>query len=89
MSGPTAPQFQQTPTAQIQPANYQGAVQSNYQNQMQNYENTWNNIGKLGTAGASLAMAPMTGGLSLASNIGGMFQSNPYNSMPKIGGGWG
>ncbi len=79
MAAPTAPQFQNTPTAQIQPANYQGAVQQNYQNQMQNYENTWNNIGKLGTAGVGLAMAPMTGGGSLA----GMFGKG------ITGGGWG
>jgi hypothetical protein len=79
MSGPTGPTFQQTPTAQIQPANYSGAVQSNYDNQMKNYENTWNNIGKLGTAGVGLAMAPMTGGTSLA----GMFGKG------ITGGGWG
>ncbi len=91
--------FQSTPTAQIQPANYQGAVQSNYQNELQNYENTWNNVGKLGVATAGLAAAPFTGGTSLAAAGGlsgmfngatnGMFQSNPYGSIPKIGGGWG
>jgi len=77
-SAPTGPTQLQTPTAQIQPANYQGAVQSNYQNQLQNYENTWNNIGKLGVAGAGLALAPMTGGTSLA----GMFAKG-------VSGGWG
>jgi hypothetical protein len=94
---PGNPQFANTPTSQIQPANYQGAVQSNYQNQLQNYENTWNNIGKLGTAAVGLAAAPLTGGTSLAASIpgmfnsatNGMFQSNPYGSMPRIGGGWG
>jgi len=77
-SAPTGPTQLQTPTAQIQPANYQGAVQSNYQNQLQNYENTWNNLGKLGTAGVGLAMAPFTGGTSLA----GMFAKG-------VSGGWG
>jgi hypothetical protein len=71
-------QFQQTPTASIQPANYQGAVQANYENQMKNYENTWNNIGKLGGSVLNLAMAPTTGGTSMA----GMFGKGP-------GGGWG
>jgi len=70
--------FQSTPTASIQPANYQGAVQSNYEQQMKNYENTWNSIGQLATAGVGLAMAPMTGGTSLA----GMFAKGPS-------GGWG
>lgn len=78
MSGPTGPTFANTPTASVQPPNYQGAVQSNYQNQMQNYENTWNNVGKLGAAGVGLAMAPMTGGGSLA----GMFAKG-------LTGGWG
>lgn len=74
-SAPTAITPQATPTASIQPANYQGAVQSNYTNQLQNYENTWNNVGKLGTAAAGLAFAPVTGGLSLgaAGALGGMF----------------
>ena len=94
---PGNPQFAATPTASIQPANYQGAVQANYDAQMKNYENTWNNIGKLGTAAVGLAAAPLTGGTSLAASIpgmfnsatNGMFQSNPYGSMPRIGGGWG
>jgi len=98
---PGNPTFGASPTAQIQPANYQGAVQSNYQNQMQNYENTWNNIGKLGTAGVGLAMAPMSGGTSLLGSIGGMFGGSPgganpiagsYNyggvQVPQVGGGW-
>jgi len=77
-SAPQGPTQLQTPTAQIQPANYQGAVQSNYDQQMKNYENTWNNVGKLGTAGVGLAMAPMSGGTSLA----GMFAKG-------LTGGWG
>src|SRR6185312_16873169 len=50
MAAPTGPSFQTAPSATMQPANYQGAVQANYDAQMKNYENTWNNIGKLGTA---------------------------------------
>lgn len=69
--------FQNGPTAQIQPPNYSGQVQQNYQNEMQNYQNTWNGIGKLAGAGVSLAMAPMTGGASLAGGIGSMFGSSP------------
>lgn len=92
MSAPTGPTQMGTPNAQIQPANYQGAVQSNYEQQMQNYNNTWNGVGKLLGSGVSLAMAPFTGGTSL----GGMFGSgisgwDSYggNTFPKIGGGWG
>ena len=76
-------QFQQTPNAQIQPANYAGAVQNNYQAQLGNYENTWSNIGKLGTAAVGLAAAPFTGGTSLLGTLGGMFSSSPTS------GGWG
>jgi hypothetical protein len=75
---PGNPTFQQTPTAQIQPANYQGAVQDAYKGQVDNYNNMWSGIGKLGTSAASLALAPLTGGASLA----GMFASG-------LGGGWG
>jgi hypothetical protein len=77
-AAPMAPNFQATPTVNIQPANYQGAVQANYDAQLKNYENTWNNLGKLGTAGVGLAMAPMTGGTSIA----GMFAKG-------LTGGWG
>jgi hypothetical protein len=93
--------FQASPTATVQPPNYSGAVQQNYQNDLQNYENTWNNIGKLGTAAVGLAAAPFTGGTSLlgAGALGGMFGGggsgitgwNSYggNTFPQIGGGWG
>jgi hypothetical protein len=77
MSAPTSPTFQNAPSVQIQPPNYAGQVQQNYQNELQNYQNTWNNIGKLAGAGVSLAMAPMTGGTSLAGGIGSMFGSSP------------
>ena len=81
MAAPTGPTFQSAPTAQMQPANYQGAVQANYDAQMKNYENTWNNIGKLGTAGIGLAAAPFTGGTSLLGTAG-MFGKG-------LTGGWG
>jgi hypothetical protein len=90
---PGNPQFGNTPTASIQPANYQGAVQSNYEQEMKNYENNVNGVGKLLTSGIGLAAAPFTGGMSMASFLPGMFGgsggANPYGSMPKIGGGWG
>src|SRR3954470_7265519 len=66
---PGNPTFQQTPTAQIQPANYQGAVQDAYKGQVDNYNNMWKGIGQLGTAAVGAASAPFTGGASL----GGMF----------------
>jgi hypothetical protein len=39
-AAPTGPNFQQGPTAQVQPPNYMGAAQNNYNQQNQNYENT-------------------------------------------------
>jgi hypothetical protein len=96
---PGNPTFQQTPTAQIQPANYQGAAQNAYQGQVDNYNTSWNNIGKLGTAAAGLVAAPFTGGASLlgAGALSGMFGGSGitgYDSyggttFPKVGGGWG
>jgi hypothetical protein len=80
MSTPQGPTMLNTPTAQIQPANYMGAAEQNYQQQSQNYQNLWNNIGKLGVGAASLAMAPMTGGLSLAGGLGSMFGGSPTGS---------
>lgn len=88
---PTGPTFANTPTAQIQPANYQGAVASNYAGQVANNNAMWNGIGQLGGAAVNLATGGGVGNLSgmFNSATNGMFQSNPYNSMPKIGGGWG
>lgn len=96
--------FQTAPQAQVQPANYQGAVQSQYDAQMKAYETDQNNIAKLGTAAIGLAAAPFTGGTSLlgtAGALGGMFGGTPdYGqtsnqmvgnySMPTFGrsGGW-
>ena len=62
---PGNPTFAQTPTSSVQPANYAGLVSENYKNELANYENNANNMGKLLTAGAGLAMAPFTGGTSL------------------------
>lgn len=77
-SAPVAlnPNLQQGPQATIQPPNYSGAVQNNYTQQMQGYEQDNANMGKLLVAGAGLAAAPFTGGLSLgttAGGLGGMF----------------
>lgn len=96
MAAPTGINPLATPTSQIQPANYAGLVQSNYEQQMKNYENEQNNWSKLLTSGAALALAPMTGGTSLA----GMFAKGAGDviggwAAPKGGytgwtsGGWG
>lgn len=79
-----------TPSSSVQPANYAGLVQSNYENQLKNYENTWNNIGKLGTSAASLAFAPMTGGTSLAGMFGGWAGNQVGKALGPSGGytGW-
>jgi len=58
---PQGPNFQQTPTAQIQPPNYQQAAQNQFQGQQQNYQNMMQGIGQL----AGIAAAPFTGGLSM------------------------
>jgi hypothetical protein len=54
--------FQSAPSATIQPANYQGAVQSNYEQQSQNYNNMWNSIGQITGAGVNLAAKAYGGG---------------------------
>lgn len=82
MGAPQGPSQMTTPSSTIQPANYQGAVQSNYDAQMKNYEANNANISKLVTGGLSLAAAPFSGGTSLL----GMFG----NGLSKgISGGWG
>jgi len=81
---PTNPNFQNTPQAQIPPANYAGAAQNAYQGQLQNYQNTWNNIAKLGTAGVGLA----TGGL--AGGLGSIFGGSPsYGGGSSLTNAWG
>ncbi len=77
--------FQQTPTAQIQPANYAGIAQQNYTSQLNDYENNWNNLSKLGVAGIGLAAAPFTGGTSLLGSLGGMFGSAPEAGLGNFG----
>ena len=50
--------FGNTPNAQIQPANYQGAVEQNYQQQSQNYNSFWSGLGSLaGSVGSVAAKA--------------------------------
>lgn len=99
ISAPTGPTQQQTPTVQVQPPNYTGAVQSNYEQQAQNYNNMWGGIGKLAGAvgGAAMNFAlPGSGGLAGMFGGGGGGGSgitgwNSYggNTFPQIGGGWG
>lgn len=95
---PGNPTFASTPTAQIQPANYQGAVQANYDAQMKAYEADQANMSKLITGGIGLAAAPFTGGTSLIGTVGSLFGggggitgvgSYGGTPFPKIGGGWG
>ncbi len=84
---PGNPTFAQSPTAQIQPANYAGIAEQNYQSQNQNYQNNVNNIAKLGTSAASLAFAPLTSGTSLMGMFGnGLWNSSGFgNSSPSYG----
>lgn len=62
MAAPTGPTQMATPTVQMQPANYQGAVQSNYEQQSQNYNNMWNSIGQIAGSGVNLAAKAYGGG---------------------------
>lgn len=68
VSQPTSPNFTSTPTVQVQPANYAGAVQNNYNAQMQQYQNQqagmWGLAGNIIGAGAKLGSAYMGGGVS-------------------------
>lgn len=97
IGAPQAPTQYSTPTAGIQPANYQGAVQSNYDAQMKSYEADQANMSKLITGGIGLAAAPFTGGTSLLGSAtslfggGGVSGWDTYGgtAFPKIGGGWG
>ena len=50
LTGSVNPGFRQTPQEQIQPPNYAGAVEQNYQQKMQNYQNMINGMFKLGSA---------------------------------------
>jgi hypothetical protein len=70
LSQPTSPNFQATPTAQVQPANYAGAVQNNYNAQLQQYQNQ--QAGMWGLAGAGL-------------NAAGRFAGSPAGSAALAG----
>ena len=49
-SSPQGPTFSATPTATVQPPNYQSAAQNNFQNQQTQYQNTMQGLGQgLGT----------------------------------------
>jgi hypothetical protein len=85
-SQPTGPNFQQTPTAQIQPPNYQGAAQANYQAQLNNYQQQNANLAKLGAAGIGLIGAPFTGGTSLAGGLGSIFGGGGTAGVMNYGG---
>lgn len=83
MAAPNGGTFAPTPTAQIQPANFAGLTEQNYQNQMQNYQNNINAATKVGTAIAGVAAAPFTGGLSLGATAGGL--GSLFGSSPTAG----
>ena len=62
-------------SASVQSPNYQGAVQDQYNAQMQQYNSQMNGLGSLAGAGLGLLTAPMTGGTSLL----GMGASSLFN----------
>ncbi len=72
------------PQGKIQPPNYQQAAQNAYTQQQGQYQNMMSGIGQL----AGVALAPFTGGLSLAP---GMFAGSMMGggSPSGYGGGWG
>lgn len=79
-SAPQSPAFQQTPTAQIQPANYTGAVQNQFNAQQQQYNNMIGGIGQIGG---------IVGGSLLGSGLTGMFGGSPVgNGISGSAGGW-
>lgn len=83
---PGSPTFGATPTAQIQPPNYQQAVQNQYNAEQQQYQNMISGVGQI----AGIAAAPFTGGLSLG--MAGMFGGGNGlggNLSQGLGGGWG
>lgn len=78
------------PNSSIQPPNYAGLVQSNYEQQMKNYENMWKGIGQLGGSVLNFAMGPTGMFNGFGGNSGAV---GAYNyggtAVPMIGGGWG
>ena len=77
-SAPQGPTFQATPTAQVQPPNYQQAAQNQFAGDQQNFQNTISGVGQI----AGLVAAPFTGGLSMVPGMFGSAQS------ALSGGGW-
>jgi hypothetical protein len=63
VSQPTSPNFAATPTVQVQPANYAGAVQNNYNAQMQQYQNQ--QAGMWGLAGNVIGAAGKIGAMAI------------------------
>ena len=52
---PGTPKFGQTPTAQVQPPNYQQAAQNNFQNNQTQFQNTMQGAGQLAGGFANMA----------------------------------
>ena len=69
ISGVSQP-FVNTPTASVQPPNYQGQAQNYYQNQQNQFQNT---MGGLGTLASGLGTGLFGGAGGLGGAIGGLF----------------
>ena len=78
---PGQPTFGATPTAQIQPPNYQAAAQNNFNNQQAQFQNTMSGVGQiLGSFGGQLTKGMFGGGWGGGSMFGG-------NAADPFGGG--
>ncbi len=85
---PTGPSFQQTPQETINPANYAGIAQQNFQNQQKQFENTMSGLGQI--AGGIGNFAGGWGGGSTGGGGGGipgMFGYAAAGSNPFLGNG--
>lgn len=81
----TSPGFVNTPTTQIQPANYAGLAEQNYGQQNQIYSNTMSGLSNVASAALAAGLAPMTGGLSLAALPGMAAMFGGMGNMPATG----
>lgn len=66
---PSGPSFQTTPTEQVQPANYMGAAQQNFQNQQSQFQNTMSGLGQVGGAVGGLFGGGWGGGNASLFNL--------------------
>lgn len=81
MTTPQFPTMQQTPTAQIQPANYTDAAYRSWADQQQRNQAAWSDIAKLaGAVGGSIFSGGMPGGAGGGQFAGGWGGGNPLNT---------